>query len=236
MNDPRARGGVRRYLDTVKPEEYVPQTGEVNLQEMTLTGLADLFGSDKGSIKHNYTKHYERIICDLLKGTDRRKAILRVVEAGVACGASLHMWSHYLPRSFVIGYDIREECKDLCKSLPNVEIRIEDLCKSKLKEEFVDLFIDDASHISEHMVDMFKYCWPSVSPGGYYVIEDMGCTYNSMYTDQFKRFFDKNVVNDRSKVINLIDFLMLSVDTESSVEEIYYYKQMLVLRKKNERR
>lgn len=232
MNDPRARGGVRRYLDTVKPDEYLPDTGEVNLQEMTLTGLADLFGSDKGSIKHNYTKHYEAIVQDLLSGNDRHKAVLRIVEAGVACGASLHMWSHYLPRSFVIGYDIREECKLLCKSLPNVEIHIQDLCKVSPEDQFIDLFIDDASHISEQIVEMFKHCWPSISPGGYYVIEDLGCTYNSKYTDQFKRFFDESAVNDRSVVINLLDYLMMSVDVGSGVDEIRYHKQMLVLRKK----
>ena len=55
MNDPFARGGVRRYLDTVAPEEYVPSFGEVNPKDLSLTGLADLYGSDKGRIKHNYT-------------------------------------------------------------------------------------------------------------------------------------------------------------------------------------
>ena len=62
MTDPNARGGVRRYLDTVPPEEYLPDTGEVNLLEMSLTGLADLYGSDKGTIKHRYAEVYEPLI------------------------------------------------------------------------------------------------------------------------------------------------------------------------------
>ncbi len=133
MNDPNARGGVRRYLDTVNPEEYKPRTGEVDLTELSLTGLADLYGSDKGTIKHNYTKHYERIIQDILDtaygGLHRKSASLFIVEAGVACGASLRMWGNYLPASQIIGYDIRPECSKLCEDMKNVEIRIDDLCK-----------------------------------------------------------------------------------------------------------
>ena len=87
MNDPFARGGVRRYLDTVAPEEYVPMFGEVNPQDLSLTGLADLYGSDKGRIKHNYTMHYERIIEDLcrLEGVPRADCMFDIAEAGIAC-------------------------------------------------------------------------------------------------------------------------------------------------------
>ena len=120
--DPNARGGVRRYLDIVKPEEYVPNIGEVDLTELSLTGLADLYGSDKGTIKHNYTVHYERLVNDVLAGRDRKKANLTIGEAGVACGASLRMWGNYLPASFVYGYDIRPECETLCQDMKTVTI------------------------------------------------------------------------------------------------------------------
>ena len=33
--DPLARGGARRYLDTTPPEEYSPDTGEVNLKDFS---------------------------------------------------------------------------------------------------------------------------------------------------------------------------------------------------------
>lgn len=231
MSDPFARGGVRRYLDTVKPEEYVPNTGEVNLSEMTLTGLADLYGSDKGTIKHNYTQHYERIVADLLAGRDRKSTSLWIVEAGVACGASLRMWGNYLPSSKVVGYDIRPECKALCADMPNVEIRIENLCERPLPFE-VDLFIDDASHIAEEMVAMFSQCFEDVARGGYYVIEDMGCTYNAAYTEQFRAHFRKDAVNDRGSIATFMDHLMRNVDGRNAIAEIRYYPQMLVLRKK----
>ena len=86
MNDPFARGGVRRYLDTVAPEEYVPNFGEINPQDLSLTGLADLYGSDKGRIKHNYTKHYQQIIDDLcrLEGVPRQDCMFEIAEAEAA--------------------------------------------------------------------------------------------------------------------------------------------------------
>ena len=230
--DPNARGGVRRYLDTVKPEEYVPNVGEVDLTELSLQGLADLYGSDKGTIKHNYTKHYEKIVSELLAGRDRKKAELVVVEAGVACGASLRMWGNYLPASEIIGYDIRPECKTLCTDMKNVEIRIADLCKSnEMLPKAVDLFVDDASHISEDMMDMFGNCFKNVVSGGYYVIEDMGCTYNHAYTKQFREYFRKDAVNARERIISLIDQMLMEVDAKASIAEIHYYPQMLVIRK-----
>lgn len=230
--DPNAKGGVRRYLDTVKPEEYVPNVGEVDLTELSLTGLADLYGSDKGTIKHNYTKHYEKIVSELLAGRDRKKAELLVVEAGVACGASLRMWGNYLPASEIIGYDIRPECEKLCENLHNVEIRIADLCKSgEMLPNGVDLFIDDASHIAEEMVAMFSNCFQDVAHGGYYVIEDLSCTYSPAYTEQFRRYFNPAAINSRSEILKLMDYLMREVDSRNIVAEIRYYPQMLVIKR-----
>ncbi len=232
--DRNARGGVRRYLDTVNPEEYVPNVGEVDLTELSLQGLADLYGSDKGTIKHNYTRYYEYIIQDILDtaygGMHRKSAILSIVEAGVACGASLRMWANYLPASVIVGYDIRPECKELCKDMGNVEIRIEDLCKKSMAEE-VDLFVDDASHIAEDMVAMFRNCFKNVAEGGYYVIEDLGCTYNPAYTEQFRKYFNPAAVNNRAEIVKFMDYLMQEVDGKNLIDEIRYYPQMLVIKR-----
>ena len=232
--DRNARGGVRRYLDTVNPEEYVPNVGEVDLTELSLQGLADLYGSDKGTIKHNYTRYYEYIIQDILDtaygGMHRKSAILSIVEAGVACGASLRMWANYLPASVIVGYDIRPECAKLCEGLHNVEIRIEDLCKKSMAEE-VDLFIDDASHIAEEMVAMFQNCFKNVAEGGYYVIEDLGCTYNPAYTEQFRKYFNPAAVNSRAEIVKFMDYLMQEVDHKDEIAEIRYYPQMLVIKR-----
>jgi hypothetical protein len=140
------------------------------------------------------------------------------------------MWAHYLPASNVTGYDIREECANLCKMLPNVTIYIQDLCKTP-PDEVYDLFIDDASHISEQMIEMFGQVWDQIRPGGYYIIEDLKCTYNDAYTKQFRQYFDATAVNSRETVLAFLDQIMRIVDARGQIAEFSYYPQLLVIRK-----
>jgi hypothetical protein len=223
----KERGGVRRYLDTVTPEEYVPQTGEVDLTELSLTGLADLYGSDKGNIKHGYTKHYERIIGEL----GGKNAPLSVGEIGVACGASLRMWANYLPNAKIEGFDIRPDCANLCKDLPNVTITISDPRQVNRDGQY-DLLVDDGSHISEDIFGAFQHCLTWVKPGGFYVIEDMSCTYNDDYRVKFMKHFGQNLKNDRSLMLDIFDQVTRKIDTgDCWFSEMRYYKQMWVFKR-----
>jgi hypothetical protein len=221
------RGGIRRYLDTVTPQEYLPQTGEVDLTQVTLTGLADLFGSDKGSIKHGYTKHYEKIIDDL----GGKNAPLTIAEIGIACGASLRMWANYLPNAKIDGYDIQMECAKLCRDLPSVSITISDPRKVD-KDAAYDLVIDDGSHIAEDVLGVLAHCWKWVKPGGYYVIEDMGCTYNDGYRDKFNKHFGKDLKNDRNLMLQMFDALSREIyHGVGAFTEMRYYRQMWVFKR-----
>lgn len=223
------RGGIRRYLDTVKPEEYVPNVGEVDLTEMSLTGLADLYGSDKGKIKHRYTEVYERLIANL---SPDRQAALSVGEIGVACGASLRMWANYLPNAKIEGFDIRPECASLCQNLPNVTITIADPRNTNRPGQY-DLLIDDGSHISEDIVGTLVHCQNWVKPGGFYVIEDMACTYSPEYTAKFNQHFGQSKKNDRNLLLTLFDQLSRMIDGKAGTfTEMHYYPQMWVLKKR----
>ena len=236
--DPMARGGVRRYLDTTHPEEYRPNTGEVDLKELSLTGLADLYGSDKGTIKHNYAIVYEKVVDALmaLNSQKRFDAHINVGEVGVACGASLRMWANYLPAGKIFGFDIRPDCGKLCEDLDNVSIIIQDATKfGSLNQynSFFDLFVDDGSHISEDIVATFESCWQWVKPGGFYIIEDLSCTYKEEYTQSFKHTFGRDVKNKRETFLILVDALMKHCDTKKgSIEYMEYHPQLLVIRKK----
>lgn len=236
MIDLRARGGVRRYLDSVKPEEYKPSFGEVDLSELSLTGLADLFGSDKGKIKHEYCQIYEKILDDLIPAGSRKTAELNIVEYGVACGASLRMWANYLPKSNIFGIDIRDDCKTICSDVDNVSISILDVTK-KSAASFLgdkgafDLIIDDASHISEDILSAFQNTYQHLRSGGYYIVEDMKCTYSSNYTAKFKELFRSDAVNDRNVILKMMDSLMKYVDKRKLAAELHYYHEMLVIKK-----
>lgn len=235
-SSPFARGGVRRYLDTTPPEEYNPDYGEVNLKELSLTGLADLYGSDKGTIKHNYCVVYERLINNLTK--DKSKAELNIGEVGVACGASLRMWANYLPNSKVYGFDIQPDCANLCPDLSNVIITIDNLTKPNNRQEYInhfDLFVDDGSHISEDILQIFQSCWGWVKSGGYYVIEDLSCTYKPEYTEQCKHNMNRpEIQNKRDTILLLVDALMKHCDQKNTdVESMEYHPQMLVIKKRS---
>lgn len=229
--DPRARGGVRRYLDSVAPTDFIPPYGDIKLSAVTLTGLADFYGTDKGSLKHSYTDVYEKLIGDLLGCDSRISAKLRVTEIGVACGASLRMWSDYLPESEIYGYDIRQECASLCGDKANIRITIRDLTK-EIPAHSSHLLVDDGSHISEDIVAAFTNCWPTVVPGGYYVIEDLSCTYRGGYARQFESSFGRKVENNRETIRNFVDVMMQSVDFREDIECFRYYPQLLVIKKK----
>lgn len=230
-NDPLARGGVRRYLDSVPPTDFLPPHGDIRLSTVSLTGLADFYGTDKGSLKHGYTSVYEVIINELLGLLPRTSATLSVTEIGVACGASLRMWADYLPSSRITGYDIRPECAALCQDKKNIDIKINDLTKFRPQHES-DLLIDDGSHVSEDIIDAFFNCWPTIVPGGFYAIEDLACTYNPNYARSFESSFKRTVRNDRGSIMQFLDVLMQSIDNREDVAELRYYPQLLVVKKR----
>ena len=214
---PYGKRRARRYLDTTPPEEHRPQFGEVNLNQLSLTGLADLYGSDKGTIKHNYAVVYERIVHQLLNGKNRLGSKINIGEVGVACGASLRMWGNYLPSAKIYGFDVRAECSKLCSDLENVSIIIEDATKLQNKNQydsFFDLFVDDGSHISEDIVVTFESCWPWIKPSGYYIVEDLSCTYKEEYTQSFIKTFGREVKNKRETFLLLVDALMKHCDSK----------------------
>lgn len=237
--DPLARGGARRYLDTTPPEEYSPEIGEVNLNEVSLTGLADLYGSDKGTLKHNYCLIYERLVEKIINATPRSQVTMTIGEIGVACGASLRMWANYLPNAKIIGFDIRPDCSKLCKDLDNVSIVIGDATNPGTLDQynaFFDLFVDDGSHISEDIVKTFESCWAWIKPEGYYIVEDLSCTYKQEYTQQFNNTFNRNVENKRETFLLFVDALMRHCDSKkTNIESIEYYPQMIVIKKKKTR-
>jgi hypothetical protein len=80
-------------------------------------------------------------------------------------------------------------------------------------------------------VGTFAHCQDWIAPGGYYVIEDLSCTYKPEYTAKFNKHFNQNLKNDRTLILALLDELTKAVDARYGWSEIRYYPQMLVLRK-----
>jgi hypothetical protein len=145
------------------------------VSQQSLDFLAAKYGTDKGVrpvssglTPKGYTPVYEAFFAGL--------EIKRLLELGVAGGASIRMWAEWLPRAMIVGVD-----KDLRPgiSMPNVRLyrgRQED---RELLESISraygpwDVVIDDGSHRAFDQLASLEHLLPYVRDGGYYAIEDL---------------------------------------------------------------
>ena len=212
-------------LDSTPPTDYEPES-PIDFAKASLTEIADHFKTDKGSLKHHYTPIYERYLAPL-----RARAGLHILEVGVACGASLKMWSRYFRDPLVVGADVRAECAPLCRGYDNISIRICD-ARSTPQPETFDVIIDDASHISADIVEIFRANWPSLAPGGLYFIEDLKCTHNPRYPEQTAvrappgRFARRHFIDFVDAELQRLDW------RRGEIEYVHFYTELAVLRRR----
>lgn len=212
----------RKYSLCIAPEDYEPGEPPVGA---TLTELADFYKTDKGTIKHNYTPVYSRLMWYA------RNLPIDMLEIGVACGSSLKMWSAFFPDGHITGLDVRPECKAMCRNYPRVNIEIGDACTYDPGKSF-DFIIDDGSHVSVDIVKTFVNLWKHVKPGGLYIVEDMRCTHNTQYPELFE-WPRKSEDFARRHIIVWLDNLMRRMDNrQGDVDFIQIHKEMLILGKK----
>lgn len=220
-------------LDTTPPRDYEPP--EQDWRSMTLTELADAYRTDKGSLKHNYTQVYERyffkLSIDPLEDAEPRPLTIRepltLLEIGVACGASLKMWSRYFPHGKITGCDIRPECGYLCENYPNINIVIQDAARNPVHGSW-DIIIDDGSHVALDIKETFRAHWPLLKSGGYYCIEDTGCTLPEKKYDRPRRFSGER---EREEYDRFISNLLSTLDRGQEMEFVHFHKELIVIRK-----
>ncbi|MET4802769.1 glycosyltransferase [Bradyrhizobium sp. LB11.1] len=194
LSDPRVTGvhlwgkmwaekGLR--FDAVPEQSVAGYLKKLVLEPNWLTQLAAKYDSDKGAVyKGHLAHHYTRIYHELF----RSKALepIRILEIGLCRGRvegwsqdqvpSLQMWLDYFPNAEVIGADIEDFS---WFSHPRVRIHLVDqgdrgmLEQLAAKEKPLDIIIDDGSHASAHQHLTLGVLFPSLRPGGMFVIEDL---------------------------------------------------------------
>ena len=148
-----------------------------------LTILADKFGCDKGSIKHNYTKQYNKYFKDL------QNQKFRMLEIGYGQGASAKMWLEFFPKVTLYCTDIIEELSEdplILKYIKENRFKYfmadqssqEETTRLIDKRKKFKIIIDDGSHKAEDQQFSLGYLFPFLSKGGLYVIEDLNCKRN----------------------------------------------------------
>jgi len=141
-----------------------------------LEKLATEYGTDK-AIPHNYTTHYFEHL---------RKYQLQPVkflEMGVYEGASMKMWEDYFTIAQLTGLDISPDCKQFETRRTKIYIGnqkdIDFMQKLVAERGPFDVIIDDAGHRTDGIIQAFEMLWPTLAPGGIYVIEDLRVSYEA---------------------------------------------------------
>jgi hypothetical protein len=119
-----------------------------------------------------YERHLERF----------RNRHVTLMEVGLGEGGSLEMWKRYLgPFVRIIGMDIEPMCKRLEESQIHVRVGSQDdtMMLARVLDEFgpPDIFIDDGSHIQQHINTTFDFMYPHVAKNGVYIVEDLHAAY-----------------------------------------------------------
>lgn len=215
-------------LDTTEPQDYEPPY--MLWSAMNLTQIADHFRTDKGTLKHNYTRIYERYFGELRTDpyVDETFNHLSLMEIGVACGASLKMWSRYFPKANILGIDINPLCASLCKNYENIEIRIQNPAEKPVEGKF-DIIIDDGSHVALDMIETANHHWRALNPGGYYCIEDTGCTLPERKYDRPRRA-PSGELEREAHIAGMRRFID-GLDRGVEVEFIHMHKELVIIRK-----
>jgi hypothetical protein len=161
-------------------------------------------------------------------------------------GESLNAWQAYFPFARIIGCDIEDKRK---LATPRTAIyrldqssreQLEELCR---KEQPFDIIIDDGSHLSKHQLLSFMVLFPSLSPRGLYIIEDVQTSYWSggwegapVASPQFGNtcvgyFLElTKYINHREfKDLEGADLQMLQV--AKTVEQVIFEHNLIIVRK-----
>lgn len=102
----------------------------------------------------------------------------KIVHGGNAGGASMKMWSEYLPNAAITGVDINPASHldtDRIRTF-RVDQGSRESLRSFLDQHpdpNFDVIIDDGSHRADHQQVSLEMLFPHLKPGGLYFIEDL---------------------------------------------------------------
>lgn len=160
-----------RFKTCMEPPDMESGSGTV-----TLDDLAFQHGTDKGSrcktplSPKRYTTVYERLL-----GPIRTRPIT-LLEIGVWKGASLRMWSEWMPRARIIGVDRRRYTGNVGRAILCEGDQGDADFMSEVARRFgpFDVVVDDGSHRHEDQMVSLRALAPHTR--GLYFIEDLHAT------------------------------------------------------------
>ena len=169
-------------------------------EDNLLDKLGVKWGTDKSSIRHGYTKIYDRVFAGI------RELPLSFLEIGVYRGGSIKMWEEYFPNARICGIDNDEECKQFEGG--RIQIFIGDQRDPEFLRQVVedaggglDIVLDDGGHCMDQQIGSFEILWKYMNSGGVYVIEDLHTSYMRHFGGGYRKSgstveFLKDLIDD----------------------------------------
>ncbi|MEM8852116.1 MAG: class I SAM-dependent methyltransferase [Pseudomonadota bacterium] len=150
-------------------------TGERTMKEYFLNFLKNT--DDRSVMKWT---HYFDVYADELKPFYKKN--ISFLEIGIFKGGSIPMWKGcFASSSQLVFLDIDPDCKALAERGTIVEIG--DQSDPKFLKRMAnnygpfDVIIDDGGHQMNQQIISFENLWPSLRPGGVYLVEDTHTSY-----------------------------------------------------------
>ena len=185
----------------------------ISEQSSILNKIGFVHNTDKASIwkadgylgiSHDYLRHYDYLFSQF------RAEKFSLIEFGCQEGNSMRMWEQYFPNAEIFGVDIDEAAKQHEKG--RVHIVIGDATSPEtlaaLKAQTggsAFIILDDASHAWSDQRRSFELFWDMLTPGGFYVIEDLMCASAGAYPKYSPKILDAQplfkYMQDRSEIL-----------------------------------
>lgn len=119
---------------------------------------------------HSYTPFYSK----LFEGRNPKK----ILEVGIDTGRGLRMWRTYFPQAEIFGLDGNPALLFNEDRIQTYFCELADPSSIQAAAAWVggniDIAFDDGSHLPYHQIELAKAFVPLLSPGGIYIIEDVG--------------------------------------------------------------
>lgn len=150
---------------------------------MTLTEIANKYGTDKGTIKkHDWEgdrHHYSEVYARYLDQVSHQP--LTILEIGIGSGPSLRMWYEYLPNARIYALDIDDKTmynNDRVQCYKGDQSNRDHLKKlMQIIGKPLDVIIDDGGHYMNQQQISLGCLFPYLDRGGLYFIEDLHTSY-----------------------------------------------------------
>lgn len=203
-----------------------------------LDRLYTLSGTDKGSNCHNYANTYDELFSPF------RDKEIKFLEIGVEYGISAKVWLDYFSVAKIYGVDIEHKHSVKHSRFTFSEGDQRDF---SFWNDFLiqygsgwDVIVDDGCHHTSGIMVSLYSLWPHVKPGGYYIVEDLMCSYLPSCNERnlptqvefLKTLIDD--LNSQTKYSNTSEARAFppGTDDSRSIEWIRFSEELCILKKK----